>query len=70
MSLNVTTKISVLKRDGRSARFDAAKIYRAIEAALNSRGVEDHEFAAEATDAVVAGLPEQDLDIPTIQRAV
>lgn len=70
MSLNVTTNISVLKRDGRSVRFDATKIYRAIESALNSRGIEDHEFAVEATNAVVEGLPEQSLDIPAIQRAV
>lgn len=71
MSLaDVTTQVSVRKRDGRSVRFDATKIYRAIEAALNSRGIEDHEFASEATDAVVATLPESDLDIPTIQHAV
>ncbi|VEI13409.1 anaerobic ribonucleoside-triphosphate reductase [Trueperella bialowiezensis] len=63
-------KVTVTKRDGRTVRFDAAKIYRAIEAALNSRGIEDHEFVARATDAVVASLPQENLDIPTIQRAV
>lgn len=49
MSLIDVTTVSVLKRDGRSVRFDPSKIYRAIEAAMNDRGLEDHAFCSQAT---------------------
>ncbi|WP_182353625.1 anaerobic ribonucleoside-triphosphate reductase [Flaviflexus huanghaiensis] len=64
----VTT--TVMKRDGRTVRFDATKIYRAISAALSSCGIEDHDFTASMTSDVVDALGGQNLDIPTIQRAV
>ncbi|WP_434699492.1 ATP cone domain-containing protein [Trueperella pyogenes] len=68
LDTDVTT--TVLKRDGRSVRFDASKIYRAIEAAMNDRGLEDHAFVSQATNAVIDSLPADNLDIPTIQSAV
>lgn len=49
MSLIDVTTVSVLKRDGASVRFDPSKIYRAIEAAMNDRGLEDHAFCSQAT---------------------
>lgn len=49
MSLIDVTTVSVLKRDGRSVRFDPSKIYRAIETAMNDRGLEDHAFCSQAT---------------------
>lgn len=64
----VTT--SVMKRDGRTVRFDATKIYRAISAALAGCGIEDPGFTEAATADVVEMLEGQILDIPTIQRAV
>lgn len=70
MSLLSGVSTLVVKRDGRTAKFDPAKIYRAISAALLSRGIEDHDFTAAATADVVASLSGGELDIPTIQKAV
>lgn len=66
----IITDNVVVKRDGRTVRFDASKIYRAVEAALLDRGMENHEFASSVTADVVAELGDGVLDIPTIQNAV
>ena len=60
----------VAKRDGRTVRFDAGKIYRAVVLAMNSQGIEDRDFAEEITQTVVANLDPSSLDVPTIQTAV
>ncbi|MFP7697230.1 anaerobic ribonucleoside-triphosphate reductase [Trueperella sp. LYQ143] len=60
----------VRKRDGRIVAFDPAKIYRAMEAALNAQGIEDHEFLSRATTAITQSLGSDTLDIPRIQAAV
>lgn len=66
----VTTATTVVKRDGRTVNFDPTKIYRAVEAALLSRGIEDFDFASAVTRDVVESLPGHSVDIPTIQQAV
>ncbi|MDY5155533.1 anaerobic ribonucleoside-triphosphate reductase [Actinotignum urinale] len=68
--LSTAVTASVTKRDGRSVSFDAGKIYRAIVLALNSQGIEDRDFAEEATRAVVERLDVTRLDVPSIQREV
>lgn len=66
----VGTETVVVKRDGRQVRFDSSKIYRAVEAALLDRGIEDHDFVQRVTGDVVGNLDSGTLDIPTIQNAV
>lgn len=66
----VVATATVAKRDGRTVKFDPSKIYRAINAAVLSRGIEDHDFTSTVTADVVGMLEGRDLDIPAIQKAV
>ncbi|WP_147599360.1 anaerobic ribonucleoside-triphosphate reductase [Flaviflexus massiliensis] len=66
----VGTETVIVKRDGRQVKFDSSKIYRAVEAALLDRGIEDHDFVQRVTADVVGSLDSGTLDIPTIQSAV
>lgn len=66
----VAQKILVEKRDGRSVHFDPSKIYRAIYLALNSNGIEDHQFVMTAVRKVIEKLPERNLSIPEIETEI
>lgn len=65
-----TIPVTVIKRDGHRAAFDAQKIRTAIGLAVNDCGLEDQDFVDAITQQAVESLHGEEMDIPAIQTAV